>query len=420
MCRPRIPWLTASLLTLVSRSWAIPASDLFGRQSSTCPANFNQCNAGTLPDNFCCPSGTTCITLAGETSLLCCPGGSDCTRIRPISCNLELQNADRFPDAVIKTTALGGELVSCGTNTCCPFGYLCNAGNQCVKNINQNDAPVQSATPSPTPSPTPSGTGTSRTSSPTESGIGEEPQQENSRSGPPVAVIAGATVGAVAVIVGAAVIAFILARKRKKEDRNGEMADTLKLTRSTSSFGNIISNPIVSESSTIRTDFGRFPSSARSRPYGDGESTTLQSPQSLSAFPRPPSSTQPRTKAARQSSIAYGFDAPATSPYIYGQNLHSDDSPTVPVTPRRVAQDREPSSVSINVFADPRTLTPERLGGTVNNQNYADRYNRMTTFTQMMEEADLGGVARGQSYVPYRPGSTAASQQGSPSTSRRY
>ncbi|KAM7208053.1 hypothetical protein V8F20_001599 [Naviculisporaceae sp. PSN 640] len=428
MPRHRIPWLAVSLATLSSTSWAIPANELFGRQSSSCPANFSQCSAGSLPDNFCCPSGNTCVPLAANTTLLCCPTGRNCTVIQPIKCTIGLQDADRFPEAVIKTTALRGKLDSCGNNTCCPFGYTCNGENQCVKNINQNVAPVEAPEPSTPPSSTPSSPGPSPTdTSPTEPGIGEAPAQGNSRSGPPVAVIAGASVAAVVVVVGAAVIAFLLARQRKKEEKNAEMVDTLKLTRSTSSFGNFISNPIVAEDSTIRTDFSRLPSSARSKPFGDGESTIVQSPpQSISSFPTPPTAAaaaKQQTRKARQSSIAYGYGAPATSPYIYGQNLHVEDSPTVPQqpqTPRRAPQDREPSSVSINVFADPRTLTPESLAGTGDNRprDYISQYNpnRMTSFTQMMEEAELGGVARGQPYVPYRPDS----QQGSPSRTKRY
>ena len=413
MSKPRIPLRVVSLAALVSTTWAIPTNDLFGRQSSTCPANSSRCSQGDLPDNFCCPSNTTCISLAADTTILCCPGTSDCTRIQPISCNITLQDVDQFPGAVIKTTALRGELGRCGSGTCCPFGYLCNSGSQCVKNINQNVAPVQMGSPSTTSS-SPSPTRTNTDASPTDSSSDqkeEPPTEDNSRKGPPVAVIAGASVGAVAAVLGVGALAFLLVKKKKNNDENSEMSDTLKLTRSTSSFGNFISNPIVAEDSTLRTDFGRLPTT---RKPGDGDSSILQSPESLSAFPRPPSATQQRNVAARQSSIAYGYAAPATSPFLYSQNLHPDDNTLVPETPKR-GQEREPSSVSINVFADPRTLTPESAN---NNLGYAERYNRMTTFTQMMEEADLGGVARGQSYVPYRPGS--ASQQGSPSVTKKY
>lgn len=74
------------------------------------------------------------------------------------------------------------------------------------------------------------------------------------------------------------------------------------------------------------------------------------------------------------------------------------DDRLIPQTPR---QGREPSSVSINVFADPN-ITPDRTPETGNDRRYTD----MTTFTRMLDSADLSGVARGEeTFVPYdQPG----------------
>jgi hypothetical protein len=64
---------------------------------------------------------------------------------------------------------------------------------------------------------------------------------------------------------------------------------------------------------------------------------------------------------------------------------------------------REPSSESINIFADPSTAG----SGSVQMQmreratnGDRDRESKYTTFTDMMERAELGGVGRGEPYVP--------------------
>ena len=47
---------------------------------------------------------------------------------------------------------------------------------------------------------------------------------------------------------------------------------------------------------------------------------------------------------------------------------------------------------NIDVFADPTTVTP---GGRAGEDDH-----RITTFSDMMAQADLGGVHRGEKYVP--------------------
>jgi hypothetical protein len=84
----------------------------------------------------------------------------------------------------------------------------------------------------------------------------------------------------------------------------------------------------------------------------------------------------------------------------------NDNGLMPPHTPR---QNREPSSVSINVFADPN-ITPDRTP----ESNANRRYTHMTTFTQMLDSAGLDGVARGDPFLPYQP----ESEQGTPMPKR--
>ncbi|KAK0618124.1 hypothetical protein B0T17DRAFT_618753 [Bombardia bombarda] len=418
-----------SLAALCTTGWAIPASEIFTRQSS-CPAKYNQCSDTSLPSSYCCPSSQKCLALAGNTTLICCPSGSDCSRIRPVSCDISQQNVAENPDAVIKTTALDVPLPGCGDNTCCPFGYSCTADKKCSMNANQNTLPGAVEEPSSTTSATPSstsstGTGTdTSTSSTTSSPLSPESSVSDEKKGPSVAVVAGASTGA-AIVAIVGIVAACLMIKRKNKKKQEEHAANLKSMRSTSSFGNFISNPIVAENSTLRTDFSRL-SPPRNINHNEREQASVtgdlirdsleSSSDSDSRLPQAPAqahdqSYDPRPRVlARQSSIAYGFGAPDTSPYMNGGAASTHTAHTgrsgdrllaPPQTPPQQQQQRprELSSVSINVFADPRTLTPESSSNTTRGEY--SRHSHLTTFTQMMDAADLGQVARGQGYVPY-------------------
>lgn len=389
-----------------------------------------------------------------------------------MACQMEFYNADLHPDSMVKTTALNGAMGHCGAGTCCPFGYHCDAGRngdpQCVQDSNQNAVPFTTtpAKPSTTAGSSTSSatTTTARTTTPSSSiqviptsppTTTSVPGQNNGASsgadatptetaqatsdGTPTAVIAGASVGAVLLVLAVAFIAFIFFKRRHKHQ--AEEAEALKLTRSTSSFGNIISNPIIAENTTMRSDFVRK-SPGRSSVgsgFGSDRASTLvnDAPGPAPATPSPARMRDGVGTArippirnmaqARQSSIAYGVGAPDTSPYNSG-NYHAagagadddgdDRGPRLlpyPETPRR-GQEREPSSISINVFADPRIATPQRndnaglaVPGTPPDMR---RASRMTTFSDMLRSADLGGVARGEPYVP-------GSQQGTPASRRR-
>ena len=441
----------AALATIwaAASATAIPPSKLFAREA-TCAADFSRCSVASFPSYFCCPTKQSCVALAGNTTLLCCPEGSDCSKIAPISCDVTLQDGEKNPKAVVKTTALGGVLPRCGKR-CCPFGYSCAGDNQCVMDRNQNappaSAPASTASTSSATSSTVTATATSatpttaitetgsdqptgaRSSSPVSSpsgvaagvtpGVtpGETPSEtpsETGSNGPPVAVIAGVTVGvAIAAILGIIVACVLIRRRRKAGD-----SPNLKLTRSSSSFGNIISNPIVAEGTAMRSDFNRGPA----KPSFD-----LPTPLSRSDMRKPSISSRSSSSSAgrnltangmRQSSVAFGIAMPGPPPYGSSPSHPSNrkgDTTLLPQTPRQDQENRELSSVSINVFADPLTLTPE----SATHAARSGRNSHMTTFTQLMDEADLGAVARGQAYVPYRPDSFQNGSPQSPPPQRR-
>ncbi len=388
------------------------------RQSSSCAPNYSQCKNANLPNYFCCPSGQKCIPLAGNTTLLCCPDGSDCQRIQPVPCDISLQDGEKNPDAVVKTTALGGTLSRCG-GQCCPFGYSCD-GKECVMDRNQNAVPIQTSTRKAGPTSTISTrtgatSSTTSTSAPPDPTNTSEPSTTSSASnaaattssGPPVAAIAGGATAAAVVLIGAAVLAFIFLRKKKKKSEAGSPP---KLSRSTSSFGNLISGPIMFENSAFRSDFAARVSGPRDGdPVDDPASVTgavlgssVNTPDAA-ALAVPPAAVlgqQQPDNTSQQAGIAYGgYGGLDASEYAAAQFVdmpYVDPDPDggllAPQTPR---QNREPSSVSINIFADPN-ITPDRTPESGADRRYSD----MTTFTQMLDKADLGGIARGESYLP--------------------
>ncbi|KAK3497137.1 uncharacterized protein B0T23DRAFT_76301 [Neurospora hispaniola] len=519
---------------------AVPASQLFQRQStSTCAAEgFSKCPQAGLPDNFCCPADSTCIPLAANTAALCCPNGQDCSMIQPISCDTSKQDPVKNPQAGLKTTVFDVPLKRCG-DRCCPWGYSCNTEGYCQKDADQSKTP-QEMNNKPSPSVTTTATqvpisssqssqttsksifsvtelpaGTDKptatnkptaTDKPTETGkpaasgnqsagsakpveSGKPDQQDDDDDddddedgGSPNLLIAGVVAGVVVFIIGGLITLYLcILNRRGKESGAGASqhghGEKPRLNRSTSSFGNIISNPIVAED-TIRTDFNRSVS-AQSHRGPDSDFAAVSG--NVNPFDTPPrgspnhhirNNSRAKTPSEGQdSSIAYGGygrnvsgNVPGPSAYTGTSISSRNNSPppaaaggrpgytTPPITPWGATSGqespREPSGISINVFADPRTLTPERLAKSnsnananansntyskfinTNTTNYpylnntdanSDTYNTddydpfnpdnhqgqstrpVTTFTAMMEEADLGAVARGAKYVPPTP-----------------
>ena len=418
--RRRFALCAVSLAVGLTAASAIPMNELFMRQSS-CAANFVQCKNANFPNYFCCPSGQRCIALAGNTTLLCCPEGSDCQKIQPVPCDISLQDGEKDPDAVVKTTALGGTLGRCG-GQCCPFGFSCD-GKDCVMDQNQNAVPIQTRTGKAGTTSTSSartsatgGTTTTSSSTPANPTNSADPSTTSgaseagtASSGPPTAAIAGGVVGGAIILLGLAALAFILTKKKKEKSAAGSPP---KLSRSTSSFGNLISGPIMVDNGAIRSDFARVAPSRDSandpinppisNPIDDPASVTGALLDSSANTPDAAALAVPPAAASRQSGLAFGgggggggYGALDQPQFVDMPYVEVPDGGLAPQTPR---QHREPSSVSINIFADPN-ITPDRTP----ESNAERRYTNMTTFTQMLDRADLGGLARGGSYLDTPP-----------------
>ncbi|KAL2183723.1 hypothetical protein L209DRAFT_693178 [Thermothelomyces heterothallicus CBS 203.75] len=417
MPKRRLALLAASIAAVhTAVASAISMDELFARQSSCLP-NYFRCENAKFPDYFCCKGRETCIALAGDTTLLCCPEGSDCRRIRPVPCDLELQNGEANPDAVIKTTALGGTLARCGTQ-CCPFGYSCIDG-QCAMDQNQNAVPIQTRTKKPEPTTTGGGAtatstdGANLTARPTESteapsatGEPSSNDETKSSSGPPVAAIAGGVTAAAVVLIGAAALAFYFFWRKKEEEGQRKGRSPLKLSRSTSSFGNLISRPVMaSNTASIDNDYDFVrpsgPANHAQEPEPDSVTgavlgSSINSPES-GAMPSVPAAAAlgPESQQQQDNRAAYGgYGQLEQSQYVDMPYADYESSALAPQTPRQI--NREPSSVSINVFADPN-ITPDRTP----ENNAARRYSNMTSFTQMLDNAGMAGMDRGEPYLSY-------------------
>ncbi|KAL4900006.1 hypothetical protein BDW74DRAFT_183146 [Aspergillus multicolor] len=118
------------LLTILTANASTHRGLLHPKRASTCSGTSQKCSGNGLPDNFCCPSSSTCISLNSGSSVICCPEGQACAYIQPITCDVAKQNASLHPNNVIKTTRLDDDLPTCG-NACCPFGYSCH-GSFCA------------------------------------------------------------------------------------------------------------------------------------------------------------------------------------------------------------------------------------------------------------------------------------------------
>lgn len=477
------------LSTQTMAAW-IPPHVIFERQSSCPDPNFRQCPGG-LPGNFCCAAGATCLALAANTTALCCPAGSTCDVIEPITCDITQQNVAINPLAPLKTTALQSQLPRCGAG-CCPFGYSCTDTGRCVRNADQSVPPPGVAVPSSaTP---PAATQTSiQTSAPATPGTAAPAATTSSapvsQGGfPTVAVVVGILGG---LLGGAALTVAILMfigwrRRRGQKGRNSGGAagkgasDGVGKHGSNSSFGHgYISDPIVHDGQTLRTDFirknppPRTPSLSRARFTSIfRRESSASNGSSNHGYPMARSSPPPPLPVIKfdNTTLAWldGSDAkkgqtpppgygssprqqpqpPSTPPHRDGSNnrnsVGSDSSvPPVRIAPIRALRPafdparglpsrpnttvsphagtgssrmrREPSSESINVFADPDTVQdspvavmgrgPERrpnlvVGNAVGAGN-SRRLSHMTTFTDMMEHAELGPVHRGEErFVP--------------------
>ena len=120
-----------SVIALSAVEQAAQALGLLPRADTCSLAGFTPCNQDGLPDNFCCPTTSTCIPFNNKKSAICCPTGQTCSVITAISCDITQQNATLHPESQLFSTELSGTLESCNGNMCCPHGYSCQNG-QCA------------------------------------------------------------------------------------------------------------------------------------------------------------------------------------------------------------------------------------------------------------------------------------------------
>lgn len=436
---------------------ASPAQ-LFGRQDSTCgDSSYTQCTQAGLPDDFCCPSDHSCIALAGKTTALCCPAGSDCAAIRPIPCDVSLQDKSLHPENVVMTNALTGTLPTCA-GMCCPFGYTCDGGGNCILNSDQNAKPftsaaqsstttapstakssetvgVTTASASATASATSSGSGSgsatatgseSQSSASSTAAAAEGSGSSGESSGPSAGLVAGGVVGGIAAAVFLGMLVWFFVKREAK--RKTESEKELPRSSRSSSFGNIINNPMTNslrdggcpviskpivDENAMRSDFGRkvspragsFHSGSDEdadyerdfgtmgelgRPVSDVDMTGLHS------VPRsPPRITTPRAVSSMYGEQGYldphnsAYQAPLKMPsarHFGGQDnrvsvgSEGRDALGSPISdyggqPVR----RDPNGAYIDVFAGSDVpLTPPQ-------PSYAG--DRMTSFTDIIDES---------------------------------
>lgn len=234
------------------------ASDIF-RRADSCGANFSPCSQPGLPANFCCEADATCTLLAANTTILCCPKGANCDKISPITCDLGLQDPVANPEAEIKTSVLNGVLTTCA-GQCCPFGYSCD-GKNCVKEADQSKRPPvkepSSSSGSSSKTPSPTATSTHKSTTVAVSGVNTASASASSSASaapatqtPPTTSTSGtaSTVTIVGGVIGGIVglvlviLAVVMVRHRKKKALQEKQY--LQRHDSSSSFGNIISNPV--------------------------------------------------------------------------------------------------------------------------------------------------------------------------------
>lgn len=354
-------WLVALWLAVPTEA---RRGNIFERATTCVATGYTQCAGiqASLPPTFCCPPTSSCLPLAGNTTLLCCPNGNDCSSIQTIPCDISLQNSTQHPDNILKTTALTIPLPQCN-GACCPFGFSCD-GTNCARNQNQASVPSASTSTSTTIVPTTSAKpGATPTASCTVSHCDKFPVG---------AVLVGFFPGLLLGILLTIASVCLLGARRRSSDRR----------RSGSSFGNI-SEP--QPSSDIRTDFLRKPPQTPSS-TADSRMTGVQRVRSL--FHKPKSPNTPNS----------GLPAtPRPAPPIPLMTQNSQASQVRPVTP--VLQ-REPSYEDINIFADGDTASMLRERANHGNGSSSSLPgkvdDRQTTFGSMMEQSGLAGLSKGQ------------------------
>ncbi|CAJ2501056.1 Uu.00g039090.m01.CDS01 [Anthostomella pinea] len=342
----------AAVLSAASAASIRPES-IFERGNS-CAANFTKCSQAGLPDNFCCEAGTSCLVLAGSTTVLCCPSGSSCDTINPITCNVALQDAAANPAAEIKTTVLDGKLETCSTG-CCPYGYSC-VNDNCVMDQDQSKKPAGKS--NPTTSSTHAAPTTTASSKPSTTAVqggvtsaapSKETTDPTAANTMNTAAIVGGVVGGIAAIGLIAVAVMVCRRRRKKEQK-------MRQNRS-SSWGNIGNIPISAPMPHADYDGNRqdFLSKARST------SVASTPTQAQERFP-PNSPYSPYSSSGRpeseMSDAPRSYHPSAEVGGLHGERNLTDMAHRYSGTSIASRERRQHSagSESINIFADALTV----------------------------------------------------------------
>lgn len=427
--------LTIAIYAASAAASYIPARSMFllERQDTCGISGHTQCAGSGVPKGFCCGATDQCMLLAGKTTVLCCPLGDTCTKIKPISCDVKLQNPASHPESVVKTTVFDVELAACDSG-CCPFGYTCS-DKICVADADKDTPPgrAKSSSSSPTPAPTASGRvgGITTTSPASRPATATNPSASNPTTrapsttdasssataipgsaenvgGPPpppadsVATpsIIGGVVGALMFLIALAVGIFFCYRRKKKNAKAEAAAASPRGDGASSvmAYGNAISNPIPSEmtSGAMRTDFNRkgsisshsYGGASDHIPFANAGATVGQNYHQYPTSP-PGRNLTGRTAAAPQIPPLRGMRTSdggkvGTRPGGYGG-----------MTPPSTPPQRQLSTESIDVYVDGGPVPIGRAVG-----SGGRRYSTETTFTTMMRQADLPDPRYGATFVP--------------------
>lgn len=285
------PPLGALLLcALLTPAHAVPPRLLFQRKDTCADQKLASCPSD-VPDNFCCPAKTKCIPLAGGTTAICCPEGGTCQKISPLTCNVALQDPEKFPSAGLKTTVRDGQLERCGEE-CCPFGYTCNDDDECVMDEDQSEPPARASESESAAAPSET-TGSTTPTSISDEGSTNGDTKGGAKDGeavPTTAIVVGVLLGVLGLV--GAVVFFLLWRSKRRQKTAGPVPPKLskpspRTSVASSSFGNDGEMPHISapigNPQTMRTDFVRKTESTRTAPGDRARDDPVRKPESAHA-----------------------------------------------------------------------------------------------------------------------------------------
>ena len=312
----------------------LPRADVCGGM-----ADYTQCGSG-FPSAFCCPSSSTCFGVSGNASVVCCPkGNANCELINPLSCDIQFYNATAHPESPMHASNLNVQLATCGTNTCCPPGYICNTNGLCTLNTPTATASKASSTATATAARLTTATSAAAhapTSAATDASSvtpsGPSVAAAECEAFPTNAILVGFFSGLVAGSLITFLFVICLGRRSRKKAGNTPLK---------------VSEPIYHETSADRTDFLRHAPKS-----GHSSGTNIDS-------------TAPSTPLSRVRSLFSG-----RTPNLSPKNWGSRENHFEPSTPPGQLK-REPSQ-EITIFSPPDA-----------------RMSRSTTFRDVMKAAGI-------------------------------